>query len=676
MAGPRLGVDYYPEQWPRERWEVDAALMADAGLSTVRLAEFAWARLEPAEGSFDFAWLDDAIDLLGARGLDVILGTPTAAPPAWLIERHPEILPLRGDGRRQPFGHRRHYCPNQPAMHDATRRIVAELAQRYGSDARVVAWQIDNELMGRCVCETCRGRFHEWLRSRYDSIESLNERWGTVFWSQTYDDFAQIPLPELGPVPIPDGFLRDSPNPSLALDFRRFVSDSYIAYLRLQVDELRMRVRPEQRITHNLMSFRFGEIDYHRLSAELDVVSWDNYPLLDRSGRWTTPALSADAMQGLKGAPVWVLEQQTGPVGWETVRTPRRGETRLHTYQAIAHGAELVCYFRWRTARYGTEQHWHGVLDAHGRPGRRYRELVELGRELAGFADALAGATPAAGAAVLHDYDSRFALQIQPTNAALAYEETVQRHYEALRSLGVGVDVLSPLADLSRFRLVVAPNLYVVDEELAAALRRYVEPGGTLVLAPRCGVKDRCNVAPEEPLPGLLGELAGVELVDIASVLDEGEARFAGVDAIPGGAFRGWYEQIEPTTARALALYEEGDFAETAAVTVNDIGSGRVFYIAGVAVAETLKRLYAAIASGAGLATSEPPDGIETVTLERNGETLLVLLNHRDEERFIALDERSRDLVSGAEHEGGIRLGPFGVAVLAPVPAVARLAPG
>jgi beta-galactosidase len=669
MTAPRLGVDYYPEQWPRERWETDAALMADAGLSTVRLAEFAWSRLEPAEGRFDFSWLDEAIELLSAHGLEVILGTPTAAPPAWLVERHPKILPLRGEGGRQPFGHRRHYCPNQPAMHDATRRIVAALAERYGNDARVVAWQIDNELMGRCVCETCRARFHEWLRARYGSIENVNESWGTVFWSQTYDGFGQIPLPELGPVPLPDGFLRDSPNPSLALDFRRFVSDSHIAYLQLQAEELRRRVRPEQRITHNLMGFRFGEIDYHRLAAELDVVSWDNYPLLDRSGRWTTPALSSDAMRGLKDAPVWVLEQQTGPLGWETLRTPRRGQTRLHTYQAIAHGAELVCYFRWRTARYGTEQHWHGVLDAHGRPGRRYRELVELGRELAGLADALADATPVAGAAILHDYDSRFALQIQPTNPALAYEETAQRHYEALRSLGIGVDVVAPSADLSRYQLVVAPNLYVVDEGLAGTLRRYVEQGGTLVLSPRTGVKDRCNVVPEQPLPALLGELAGVELVDVASVPDDGEARFAGIDAIPSGAFRGWYEQIEPTAAHVLALYEEGDFAETAAVTANAVGSGRVVYLAGAAVPETLKRLYAAIAAEAGLAASELPDRVEAVTLQRNGDALLVLLNHADEGRIVALDESRRDLISGAEYEQQVHLGPFGVAVLAPIPA-------
>jgi beta-galactosidase len=662
----RLGVDYYPEQWPRARWEQDADLMAEAGISTVRIAEFAWSELEPSPGTFAFDWLDEAIDLLAARGLAIVLGTPTAAPPAWLVEAHPEILPRRADRRLHGFGHRRHYCPNQPAMHAATQRIVAALGEHYGKDERIEAWQIDNELMGRCTCDACLARFHDWLRGRYGSIDALNESWGTVFWSQRYDDFAQVPLPELGQVP-PYGFGREAPSPSLALDYRRFTSDSHIAFLRLQVGELRPRIGPQQRITTNLMGFKFAEIDYHALSAEIDVVAWDNYPLLDPTGRWSSPALAADAMRGLKRAPFWVLEQQTGAVGWEVLRTPRRGQMRLHAYQAIAHGAELVSYFRWRTARFGTEQHWYGVLDAHGRPGRRYHELAELGRELEQVAGALDGAEPVSVAALLHDYDSRFALQIQPTNPSLGYEETVQRHYEAVRRLGVGVDVLAPTAPLSEYRLVVAPNLYVVDEALAAALHGYVEAGGTLVLAPRAGVKDRCNVVPELPFPALLAGLAGVEVVDVASVLDADPVQFAGVDGSPDGAFHGWYEQVEPAAdARALAIYEDGEFAETPAIVSHPVGEGRVLYVAGAADQATLDRLYRAVAPEAGIAVAELPDGVECIQL-RGAETLLVLLNHADEERDVPLDGGRRDLLAGVDHDRSIRLAPFGVAVLAPV---------
>ena len=661
---PRLGVAYYPEQWPRSRWETDARLMAEAGLAVVRIGEFAWVELERSAGTFDFGWLDDAIEILVANELAVMLGTPTAAPPAWLVEAHPEILPRRADGRVHPFGHRRHYCPNQPAMQEASRRIVAALADRYGNDPRVESWQIDNELMGRCVCDVCRVRFQNWLRERYGSIEALNESWGTAFWSQRYDDFAQIPPPELGTAAA-TLFRTHAPNPSLALDFRRFTSDSHIAYLRLQVDELRSR-GTAQPITTNLMGFKFAEIDYHRLAAELDVVAWDNYPALDRSGHWSGSALAADAMRGLKNKPVWIVEQQVGALGWEILHTPRRGQMRLHTYQAIAHGAELVGYFRWRTARHGTEQHWYGVIDAHGRVGRRYRELAELSKEVDALGDVLADATVVSPAALLHDYDSRFALQVQPTNPALAYEETAQRHYEALRTLGIGVDVISPGADLSSYRLVTAANLYVVDESVVATLRAYVEGGGTLVLAPRAGVKDRSNVVPELPFPTLLADLAGVEVADVASLLDDDPVRISGVDGAPDGEFRGWFEQIEPKGAHVLALYAEGDFAETPAVTIHSVGDGRVVYIAGAADLATLRNLYQAVAPDAGLVTAVLPDGVECVQL-RGQAPLLMFLNHADGERRVSLDGTKRDLITGVEHEQSIRLAPFGVALLAPV---------
>jgi beta-galactosidase len=674
----RLGAAYYPEQWPRERWPVDAELMAEAGLSLVRIGEFAWARLEPAEGRLDFAWLDDALEDFASAGLSVVLGTPTAAPPAWLVERYPEILPRGPDGRLLGFGHRRHYCPNQPAFHEATERIVAALAERYGEDARVVAWQIDNELSGRCFCDRCHGAFQDWLEARYSSLDELNGRWGTAFWSQTYSSWRQIPLPALGPVPLPHGFLPQSPNPGLALDFRRFSSESAIRYLALQARVLRARCARRQLITHNLMGFGFGEIDYHRLAKALDVVSWDNYPVLDRQGRWSTAALAADAMRGLKGAAVWVLEQQVGPLGWELLRTPERGQLRLHAYQAIAHGAEALVFFRWRTARFGTEQHWHGIIDHDGRPRRRFREVCSLVREVGRLEGSLAGALPTADAAILNDYDSRFALQGQPTNPALRYEETIRRHYEGLRRLGLGVDLVSTAADLARYRLVVAAGLYVVDRELAARLAAYVEAGGVLVLAPRSGVKDRWNALPERPLPAWLDELAGLEIADYASVGEEARVAFAWEDERPpAGDFAGWWEELELKGARPLARYLNGAFAGTAAVTEREAGAGRVVYLAGAAEGPTLVALYRRLATEARLDVLELPDGVETVRLGATADGLLFLLNHADDQRAVELGAvRWRDLVAERDGEGVIELPPFGVALVsAPAPAAVAEAP-
>jgi beta-galactosidase len=657
----RLGAAYYPEQWPRERWQTDARLMAEAGLAVARIGEFAWAKLEPRPGEFELDWLDEAIAALAGAGLEVILGTPTAAPPAWLIQRHPEILPLRADGR-QPFGHRRHYCPNQPAFREATETIVTKLAERYGGDERVVAWQIDNELGGRCYCDVCRAAFHEWLRRRYESLDVLNEIWGTVFWSQTYSDWSQIPLPETAAVP-PTGFLRNSPNPGLALDFRRFTSDSLIDFLRLQAAILRARVPARQQITHNLMGFKFGEIDYHALATELDVVSWDNYPLLDHRGSWSTPALSADAMRGLRAVPVWILEQQVGPLGWELLRTPRRGETRLLTWQAIAHGVELVSYFRWRTARFGTEQHWHGILDANGTVGRRYEEVRRLAAEVDALADALADTRPEAHVALLQDYDSRFALQVQPTNAALAYEETLQRHYEALRRLGLGVDVVSPAADLSGYRLVVAPSLYVVDETVAAALAAYVEEGGMLMIGPRSGIKDRCNAIPELPVPAWLSGLLGLEVVDYVS--SSATTRFGSSDKKIAGELTGWFEQLELSNATPLALYEDGPFAGTAAVTSCRAGDGRVLYLAGAAGVPTLVELYRAVGAEAGLPLLEVPEGVEVVPLSGESGRMLFLLNHGDERVVVELGEGDwHDHVAGVTADGRIVLDGLGIALV------------
>jgi beta-galactosidase len=659
--GPRLGVSYYPDQWPRSRWRPDAALMADAGLSLVRIGEFAWAMLEPEPGRFEFDWLDDAIEILAEAGLDVVLGTPTAAPPVWLSDRHPEIHAVLANGRTAPFGHRRHYCPNQPAFHDATERIVAALAERYGRDTRIVAWQIDNELGGRCFCERCREAFQDWLRDRYGSLDNLNESWGTAFWSQIYSSWRQIPLPEGAPVP-PEGFLPYAPNPGLALDYRRFAAESFVRYQGLQIRILRERCAPEQRITHNVMSLDNREIDHRALAEELDFVSWSNYPLL--AGSWWRSGMSADAMRMLKeNGRVWVLEQQVGPLGWELLRTPRRGQLRLLTYQAMAHGAEAIVYFRWRTARYGTEQHWHGLLDHDGRTGRRFREVQKLAGELERLRGPLAGGRPAADAALLYDADSRFALQIQPTNLALGYEETERRHYEALRRLGLGIDVVSPGADLSSYPLVVAPNLYVIDPALAHALADYVEQGGWLVLAPRCGFKDRCNAVPDRPLPAWLDELAGLTVIDYASVSESETAHVAGTDFT--GEFAGWYEELELKDAEALAGYTDGEFAGTPAVAEHRVGRGLVTYVAGAAGEPTLRALYRELCPRRALTVAELPDGVEIVRIEGtpNG-PLLFLLNHAAEERTVEMDGEWLDLIAETSGSGEVPLPAHGVALI------------
>ncbi len=660
----RLGVAYYPEQWPEERWAVDARMMAEARIKVARMAEFSWSTLEPQRGALAFGWLDRAVSLMAEHGIEVVLGTPTAAPPGWLIAEHPDILPVDREGRVFPFGHRRHYCANNATYREETRRIVGALAERYGADERIVAWQIDNEFGECCYCPRCEAAFREWLEERYGSLEQLNASWGTSFWSQTYRSWDHIPLPAVGDVPLPEGFMRASPSPGHALDYRRFASDSFVHYQRLQIDEIRRHSKLP--ITHNMRSFRFKELDYQKLAQDLDFLAWDNYPLLNASDGWLEPALNCDAVRGMKDVPFWVMEQQVGPLGWETIRTPQRGQMRLHTYQMVAHGAEVVCYFRWRSARFGTEQHWYGVLDHDGRPNRRLQELGELARELERIDGLLAGTEPAAQAAVVYDYDARFALEIQPTNPALAHVDALRAHYGALKRQGVGVDLLAPTSDLSSYRLVVAPSLYVIDEAVAAGLRSYVEGGGLLVLGPRSAFKDRTNAVPERPLPAWLDELAGLEVSDIASFLDGRAVQLEHVDGGADAAFGGWFEELALKGARPVYRYRDHDFAGSAAIAVNAVGAGRVVYIGGVATEETLTDLYAWLVREAELDLFAAPVDVEVVRLRRSesGEELLFLLNYAGEARTISIPVELASHLDGALETGSLVLERYGVALL------------
>ena len=652
---PRLGVAYYPEQWPRDRWRLDASRMAELGLTLVRMGEFAWSQMEPHPGQFDLEWLDEAVEIFATAGLKVILGTPTAAPPAWLIAQHPEILPLTEDGRRLRFGNRRHYCPNQPALREATARIVSTLANRYGRDTRVVCWQVDNEFGGRCYCETCRVAFTGWLRSRYGSLAALNEAWGTSFWSQTYSEWDQIQLPDRAPY---------APNPGLALDYRRFVSDSYVGFQAYQISLIRQHA-PTQSITHNMMGFRFGEIDYFSLAKDLDIAAWDNYPSLHLDRRWSSSGLEASVMRGL-GRPVWVMEQQAGPVGWETVRTPESGQIRLWAYQSIAHGAEAVLFFRWRTARFGTEQHWHGLLNGDGSLGPWYAEVEQMSRELVQLGEDLEGARAVSEVAVLHDYDSRFALEIQPTNQSLDYRNSIQTHFGALRKLGLGVDVIAPSAALDNYRLVVAPNLYVIDRQVAEHLARYVADGGVLVLAPRSAIKDRSNAIPERPLPAYLDGLTGVRVVNYHSLHAHETAAIEGTDMPVVGGFLGWYEQLKVRDADVVARYVSGSFAGSAAITARQHGSGRVLYLAGTGDQETVDQVLRSVVHELGLRSRELPPDVELVPLvSRSGAPMSLILNHSDVAQEVHLPGGPwRNLMGKVSRVGSLDLAPYGVEVM------------
>ncbi len=644
-----FGVDYYPEHWPEERWREDARLMAEAGFNVVRLAEFAWSRLEPSQGTFDFAWLDRAMNTLARHGMHVVLGTPTASPPPWLMSLHPEAFLVRETGQRVSYGNRRNYSPTSAVYRDYSKRIVTKMAEHYKHHPAVIGWQIDNEFGDR---DYDAPAFRSWLERRFGTLQRLNERWGTAFWSHEYGDWNEIPVP-LATAGVP--------NPGLALDFARFCSEAYVAYQRMQVEILRKHC-PEHFITHNMMGFRYELIDYFDLAYDLDLVSWDNYP----RGFWniaadvdpSTMALGHDTMRGLKGTNFWVMEQQAGAGGWDLVSVmPKPGELRLWAYQAIAHGADGIVFFRWRTARHGTEQYWHGLLDHDARPGRRYHEIKRMGQEIARVGQTIEGSSVKARVAFLLSYDSRFALQIQPHNPGFGYAEQFQGLYRALHARNVAIDVVAPSADLSRYDLVVAPSLYVLTAKTAEQLERFVEAGGTLLVTPRSGVKDDANAVVELPLPGLLARLCGVVVEDYDSlpVGRSNALEYAGVEGAIGSA---WCDILTPHGAEVVAHYGEDYYAGQAAITMNVFGRGRALYLGTLGNDVLNDALVARLLDLAGLEPG-PSEvaGVEVSERWLGGTKLVFVLNHTESEQVVTLaDGVYHDLLADRLVEGELRL--------------------
>ena len=606
---PALGVCYYPEHWPEASWQAEARRMTELGLSWVRIGEFAWSRLEPEPGRLAFDWLDRAVDTLADAGLKVVLGTPTATPPKWLVDLRPDVLPVGRDGRVRGFGSRRHVCFSSPGYREETRRIVTLLAERYGRHQSVAAWQTDNEYgchdTVRCYCPRCRTAFQDWLRARYGSVEALNEAWWTVFWSQEVHGFEEVGLP---------GQAVTESNPGHALDFYRFASDQVVSYNRLQVDIL--RAHSDRPVLHNTMGF-FDHYDPFALAADLDAMAWDAYPLgmLEESalpdpvkarylrvGHPDLVSYNHDLLRGLKDRSFWVMELQPGAVNWaHSNPLPAPGAVRLWAHQAVAHGAEVVSVFRWRAAR-GAQELMHAGLELHdGRPAPASGEL----RQVAGELSASRGAAPAV--ALLFDVEDLWATELQPHAEGWSYWGLQLAFYSVLRGLGVDVAITHPDRDLAAYRLVVAPALHLVDEARAERLGRYVESGGRLLLGPRSGAKTRTNLA-QAPAPGPLRPLSGVR-IDRVDALRPGITGEIELGAAVH-AFTTWADLLEPEDAVMLARYREPAYGGAAALTRRSRGSGVCLTLGAWGDERLLAAVLEPLLAEIGIATTALPEGV------------------------------------------------------------------
>lgn len=654
VEGLLYGADYNPEQWPESVWTQDANLMKDAGVTMVTLGVFSWARLQPAEDEWDFEWLDGLMDLFHSHGIAVDLATATASPPAWFVRQYPETLPVTADGVRLEFGSRQHYCPSSPIYRAAATRLARAIAERYGEHPALALWHIHNEYgdhVTECFCDVSAEDFRRWLKERFgDDIAQLNFAWGTEFWSQRYSDFSQIEPPRKAPGPI---------NPGQLLDWRRFSSDALLACF-LGERAVLKEVTPEIPVTTNFMSM-MKDLDYWKWAAHEDVVSDDAYPDPASSSAHVLAAMNYDLMRSLGGGKPWLLmEQAPSAVSWRAVNVPKTPELRrLWSLQTVARGADGVMHFQWRASRAGAEKFHSALLPHGGTQTRGWRETVRLGEELASLKE-VAGSRIESTVAIVLDWNSWWALEAEDhPSARLRLKDQILNWYTVVYRWNHVVDFVPPDADLSGYKVVLVPNLYSVSTENAARLTDYVYGGGYLVVGFFSGIVDELDHIHQSTdgsgggYPGPLREVLGVAVdewwpiaegysTSVTFTADDETAKAKkkhssragyGLGYQPMPAALGWSEWLATTTARTVAHYAEGPLKDRPAVTCNEFGEGRAWYVScdlSWAIEKVLAEAVRPAVVWPSPASALAVTGVEVVCRSSESHHYYFLLNHGD----------------------------------------------
>jgi len=670
-----MGTCYYPEHWPEELWASDLDRMLANGISVIRIAEFAWSKVELHEGQFDYAFFDNFLDLCDEKGMKVIFGTPSATPPAWLTEKYPEVLNGTVDGILYRHGARRHYNYNSPKYNELVSRITEKIGEHYAKRSCIIGWQIDNEL--NCETEYFYSEadtkaFRVYLKEKFGTLDKLNEALGTTFWNETYTDWDEIHVPRT--------VLNKGYNPHFMLEYYRFISHSCIRFCKMQADILRKHTKPGDFITTNGM---FWNLDNHKMTEDcLDIYTYDSYPnfaysvesdplnstnLNDR--HWSKNLTEVRSICPHFG----IMEQQSGANGWVTrmeAASPRPGQLRLWAMQSVAHGADFISFFRWRTCRMGTEIYWHGILDYDNRDNRKLREVREFYHDFMKLSP-LCGSKYKAAFALVKDYDNAWDTNIDNWHRRVldASEEAV---FEASQLNHTPYDCLflregTTAEELAAYPVLIYPHPTILTEERAKLLETYVEKGGTLIIGCRTGYKDITGQCVMTAQPGLLQKLTGSDVVDFsfaspaeAPVTANWEGAsismpiFNDVLTIAEGA-----EDVE-----ILANYENSYFAGSAAVTEKKYGKGKAIHLGSTFCRENLKKLFEHTGIIKPFAEFiDAPEDVELALREKDGRKFLMVLNFMPESRTIVLKKESVSLFSGEKVTGEFTLKPFGVEV-------------
>jgi beta-galactosidase len=647
-----LGAAWYPEQWPEATWESDLTLMEQAHVHFVRVAEFAWSTMEPSEGNFQLDWLERAIRAAEKHHIAVVLGTPSAAPPAWLTSKYPETLRTKEDGRKDTHGGRQQFDWSDPKYRELAALMATKMAERFGHDPNVIGWQIDNEYANESYAEADRARFQQWLKAKYKTLDNLNTRWTTTYWSETIQDWSQIPIQA------------NHGNPGLMLNWREFVSDTWRSYQKNQLDAIRAHADPRQRITTNMMGW-FSAYDHYEVASDLDFASWDDYVGTGHLDPVRNGA-THDLTRGLLRKNFWVMETQPGMVNWSADNNMlNKGEVRAMAWNAIGHGSEAVEYWQWRSALNGQEQYHGTLVGADGTPVPLYTEVQQIGADFDKAGPALAGTTVQSDVAVLMDYKSRWAINWQRHNNAFDPIDSLMTYYGPLHQLARSVDMVSDTAPLSRYKLVVAPALNVLTPAAIANLEAYVRGGGHLVFGQRSAMKDEDNSLFTERQPGPFAALLGARVAQWYAL--EKPVPVSG--AWGTSQDKVWAEQLTITSPDTKTLMTYGKSngwldGQPAAVT-RSVGKGTVTYIG--ANLEPAAMLQAAnwMLDSAGVAKLLPniPADIDVAIRTGEGKRILILTNYSTEEQTVPLPTSMQDVLTGTTVTT-VTLPQYGVAVL------------
>ncbi|MCC8066214.1 MAG: beta-galactosidase [Clostridiales bacterium] len=697
-----MGVCYYPEHWPRKLWAQDLDRMKDAGISVIRIAEFAWNKVEPREGEFEYDFFDDFLDLCTEKEMRVIFGTPSATPPVWLTERYPEVLNCNEAGVPYRHGGRRHYNYNSPKYRELVSRIVEKIAEHYGKHPAIMGWQIDNEIN----CET--DEFHSeadsqafrvFLKEKYGTMERLNEAWGTVFWNQTYTQWEQIYVPR----PL----LNQGYNPHQHLDYYRFISESALSFCRMQADILRRYKKPEDFITTNGL---FWNLDNHRMQDEcLDVYTYDSYPSfafgLDRDPLHTTDLNDRHWTKNLTETRsvcphFGIMEQQSGANGWTTRMegpAPRPGQLILWAMQSVAQGADYISFFRWRTCTVGTEIYWHGILDYDNRDNRKLAEVKEFYRKFRKL-DGMCGADFTAAFGLLKDYDNQWDTNVDVWHRRIA-GESEEAIFEASELTHTPYDSVylqaeTTVEDLAGYPVLFYPHPVLMTEARVSLLKQYVEQGGTLIIGCRSGYKQENGQCVMLPQPGLLAGLTGSDVRDftftspaeepVHAIWDaendcpekseRSDLAHSGIGQEGISAFKGMHldmptfnDIMEPAkeSVKVLAVYGNSYYAGKAAVIEKKTGKGRTIHLGSAFSRKNVKLLLSYTGVLEPFAKSiEAPEGVELVQRQtKDGQTWLFALNFQAEPQTIILKQRMQRVFAEKDAEGELVLEPYEVEV-------------